>query len=112
MYNIEELKREKASCRRKIVTFSVLTGVAAVLIILSCIIYGVVLALVLSDPNLDESMFANVSLGATFALIFVVVTLAIAMCAFIPFIVINGIKHGKRRRLLNKIENDNGVING
>jgi hypothetical protein len=40
------------------------------------------------------------------------ILLAIAICIFIPFIVINGVKHGKRRRLINKIDNDNGVING
>lgn len=112
MYNIEELRNEKESCRKKIITFSILTGVAALLIVLSCIIYGVSLASILSNDALSSSQIATKTIIAVVLFVVFLCIFVIAALIFIPFIVINGIKHGKRRRLLNKIDNDNGVING
>lgn len=111
MYNIEQLKLEKDSCRRKVITLSILTGVAMFLILLAVLIYIFGLVAILESSMGDEEI-AAATLGAVVIFVIVVVHLCLAICVFVPFIVINGIKLGKRRRLLNKIENDNGVING
>ena len=108
MYNIEELRKEKESCRKKIITFSILTAVAAFLIILTFIVYVVSLVAIIENSSDVEAM----TLLAVVLFVVVETMLTFAMCAFVPFIVINGIKHGKRRRLLNKIDNDEVVING
>lgn len=110
MYNIEQLKQEKNSCKRKIITFSVLTGVALFLIIVASIIYVFGLISVL-ESSMSEELIAKETLKVVAIFVVEVVTLCLAICAFVPFIVINGIKFGKRRRLIEQIENDNGVIN-
>lgn len=107
MYNIEELRTEKEKCKKKIITFSILTAVAVLLIILSTIAYVISLVVVIERSNNVELMSALVVI----MYIVIVILLTLAMCAFIPFIVINGVKHGKRRRLLNKID-EGGVIDG
>lgn len=111
MYNIEELKQEKESCRKKIITFSILTGVAVFLIILAILAYVLGLVFIL-DSNMSDEQIAKSTILVIVLFVVAVVILCLAICAFVPFIVINGIKLGKRRRLLNQIENDNGVING
>ena len=113
MHNIEELKVEKEKCRKKIVTFSVLTGTSILLLIIGIIAYGLILAAILSNPNASNEVIANRSILASVLYVLYVVILVIATLVFIPFIVINSVKHGKRRRLLNKIEKEEtGILNG
>lgn len=110
MYNIEQLKLEKEQCRKRIITLSVLTGVAVFLIIVAIVAYILGLIAVL-DSSMSDEEIAKATIGVVAIFVVVVVTLCLAICAFVPFIVINSIKLGKRRRLIEKIENDNGVIN-
>ena len=112
MYNIDQLKAEKASCKRKIITLSILTGVMVFIAILSVIFY-VVSTVIIAMLDYPAETLATLLIADYVIFLIVFISCCIAVCVFTPFIVINGIKNGKRRRLIASLENDeNGVING
>ena len=105
--NKETLINERNSCKRKVITFSILTGVCLILCFLFTLIFIILsVYLELNSPT-EDVMMASMVIGF-FVLWFLLFTLILAMMAFTPFIIINAIKLGKRNRLLRQMEQENG----
>ena len=102
----QTLIEQKSKLKKKITLFSCLTGGSATLAVISLvcmIIYDVLLieAAVNDELHLIGLYTASMVISIVFIALFI-----LACLTFIPFIVINSIKYGKRRRLLNKIERE------
>ena len=107
--NKETLINERNSCKRKVITFSILTGVCLILCFLFTLIF-IILSVYLeinSSTGVATGGVVGGVIGA-FVLWFLLFTLILAMMAFTPFIIINAIKLGKRNRLLRQMEQENG----
>ncbi len=103
--NRELIQKEYLSCKRNVVTFSILLGVSVFVMFLSIIIFAIVsvnLATSFEAGILTEDMLAAKMATNLLVFIFFVVISSLAATAFTPFLIINAVKQGKRRRLLNQ----------
>lgn len=105
--NKETLINERNSCKRKVITFSILTGVCLILCLLFTLIFIILSVYLEINSPTEDVMVASMVIGAI-VLWFLLFTLILAMMAFTPFIIINAIKLGKRNRLLRQMEQENG----
>ena len=95
----QTLIKEKENLKKKITLFSCLTGGSITLAVISLIL--------MIEAIVDEIAGLATSYGVLMVISIIFLVLFILAClAFTPFIVINSIKYGKRRRLLNKIERE------
>ena len=100
----EQLRREYNSSKRAVITLSILTAVAVVFVIFT--VFGYITGLIEIGIQANEGILSDGEIArmigkavTTFILSLILEILAI--CAFVPFIVINAIKMGKRRRKLS-----------
>lgn len=105
--NKETLINERNSCKRKVVTFSVLTGVSLLFMIITVVVFLLV-SVYLGINSETQQIFTERMLVAMAGYIFFMITFALAASAFTPFLIINAVKLGKRNRLLKKMDNYNG----
>ena len=102
----QTLIKEKENLKKKITLFSCLTGGSITLAVISLILM-IVFEVLMIEAIVDEIAGLATSYGVLMVISIIFLVLFILAClAFTPFIVINSIKYGKRRRLLKKIERE------
>ena len=107
----ETLLKEHAQCKKRLTTFAILEGVCIGIITLLSLIYVIVvaaLAISFEDMTMIEQEFGIGMIVATYIYIILLVNVAIAADVFVPFIIINAIKMGKRNKLLRELDKQNG----
>ena len=100
----EKIRKEYNRCKGGVITFSILLAVAVVLVIVSIISYisSLIDISILANENLiSDAQYVKEVAKIVITFVVLVVFECLAICTFIPFLIINAIKMGKRKRKLS-----------
>ena len=100
----EEIRKEYNRCKGGVITFSILLAVAVILVIVSIIAYIsslIDITILESEHLISDAEFAKGIAKIVITFVVAIVFECLAICTFIPFLIINAIKMGKRKRKLS-----------
>ena len=112
--DLNKLKEEQRKYKKSLKTFIILEVISYVLFITTIVLYCIGLvgaSLLFTDATISEDKIAVIMIVFMLYSVYGMMIFGMATEAFIPFIIVNAIKLGKRNKLIEKLESE-GVING
>ena len=104
--NKEQLMKEHDICKKNVIKFSVLTGI---FILLAITFYVLFIVFSILTETVEDPYYMITGFLAIASLIIFIITVP-APDIFIPFLIINAVKLGKRNNLLNEMKKEETIV--